>query len=129
MTIMTHPLTCSAETVAQNQKGHQGFKNYPTWAVHLWVAEEPQWQYRIAEAVLRNIGRKETAAFKNTDAIRDIIEEDLYEFDGDGKAPTLGLAADLFKYAFEEVDWFEIAQVFMEYSKEELEMLASELSR
>ena len=118
MTTTTHPLTCSA--LEQKQKGYQGFKNYPTWAVHLWIGEEPYWQERIADSILTGRTLEYASQISHlADIIKDMISEDtvsiLYDVEGEGSAPQVGLAADLFNYAIGEVDWREIATIWHGY--------------
>jgi len=126
MTTTIHPLTCSA--LEQKQEGYQGFKNYPTWAVHLWIGEETYWQARIADSILAGRTLEYASQISHlADIIKDIISEDLYGVEGEGSAPQVGLAADLFNYAIGEVDWREIATIWHGYDVEDLKAMAEDL--
>jgi hypothetical protein len=113
-------------TVKQAQDEYQGFRNYPTWAARLWISNEEQW-YEMMQQVITDWkrggaskGGSAPEAFElprdasvQVDAANDLKErigDDLDEFD-DGRGtnpPTAGLAADLFNYAWDEIDWLQV---------------------
>jgi hypothetical protein len=83
---------------------YNGWKNYETWAVKLWLDNEEGSYYAMRE--LAEEYRHEDA-WKLGDAIKDWHEEFM---------PDLGasLWSDLLTSAFEEVDWREIAEAYIE---------------
>jgi hypothetical protein len=116
-----------------DEQGYNGWKNYPTWAVNLWLAnDEPLYREALEkarEAVedapqdLNAIpdgvtGRgpiwtvEETARFRLADTLKDWVSDDL--------APDLGasFSADLLGYALGCVDWEEIAVSWIESVKD-----------
>jgi len=86
-------------------QGYNGWSNYPTWAVNLWLANDEglynETRYRVGATM--NEGRAAVA-----DAIKGYVVDDL--------APDLGasFAADLLGYALDEIDWNEIADAWLE---------------
>ncbi len=101
---------------------YNGWKNYPTWAVNLWLGNEEH-LYRCAlelargsvtvapvlPQVLDEIWTVEQAArFNLADVLKSWVENDL--------APDLGatFASDLLGWALESVDWHEIADAWLE---------------
>ena len=88
---------------------YNGWKNYPTWNVNLWLSnEEPL--YRAALIAARTVEGDETIS-------RRLALADHYKaWVRDELAPDLGssFAADLLGYALDEVDWLEIADSWLE---------------
>lgn len=77
------------ETVAE----YNGWANYPTWAINLWLDNDPGWDW---------------GAVRSGDALRDIVSEMLE--DGTG---TAGMGADLLGWALGFVDFDEIVRVHL----------------
>jgi hypothetical protein len=124
----------------EDQK-YNGWKNYPTWVVNLWLSNErgtyEECCYMAREA-LRDaphdknakpwqIGEKtfdpiwtleETARFRLADTMKEYVEE-LTEPDEEGRFHSFGLGSDLLGYALGEVNWSEIADSWIESAKEE----------
>lgn len=103
--------------MATAEKTYQGWKNYPTWNVHLWLSnEEPL--YRACHA-LANQACKEAEDQKDTERFpreaRFILADTLKEFVED-QLPELPAshASDLLTWAVEQVDWLEVADAFLE---------------
>lgn len=88
-----------------DETGYNGWKNYETWNVHLWLTnEEPL--YDAARAIARaeyeypNIGPQ--------DALKDFVEE---------LCPVLeeaSMQADLLGRALANVDWAEVVEALKE---------------
>lgn len=91
----------------------EGWSNYPTWAVNLWLAND------------RKLSEEARARVRGVDSIEDVPETlktwvtnqmpDLSRWYGP-YGPTC--AADLLSYALAEVDWFELAQEWITNVKE-----------
>ena len=87
--------------------GYQGWANYETWAVALWIDNDllQGMQERALE-----IGR-DLELYAASEALRDWTHED---------APDLGACvyADLLRAALGEVDWRELAEHYAEQARE-----------
>jgi len=86
---------------------YNGWKNYPTWAVNLWLSNDEGLYHEISELV--EIARsEENPRYAAGQEIKILVVDEL--------APDLGasFAADLLGYALDSVDWFEIADAWLE---------------
>jgi hypothetical protein len=91
---------------------YNGWSNYPTWAVNLWLSNDEGLYREALEVVARNAGTRQRVEV--ADYFKSWIVDEL--------APDLGasFAADLLGYALDLVDWFEIADSWIEDSAEAL---------
>ena len=93
-----------------DEQGYNGWKNYETWAVALWIDNE-QGSYDYARELTRTTqGQMNplwSIAGDLANGLKDWIEQEM---------PNLGgtLWADLLNAAFDEVDWLEIAENYLE---------------
>lgn len=99
----------------QNErKSYNGWTNYETWAVHLWLTNEKgsylHWKERTRE-ILANQSEADDDAPSALARLGDEIREAVHEECAITKA---NLAADLMNAALSEIDWCEIAQDFIE---------------
>jgi hypothetical protein len=99
-----------SEIVAEER--YNGWKNYPTWAVNLWLSNT-EGLYRATQDLVVAYSKTGTAVqdvkrVQVADALKDWVTKEL--------SPNLGatFAADLLCYAFGEVDWYEIATAWLE---------------
>ena len=91
---------------------YNGWSNYETWCVHLWLTNEPNdWDEQAWQCVQQCIDDndsdiKATAAYNLGEHIKEMVEE---------SAPTVsGLFADLLNAAIGAVDWREIGAAFVD---------------
>jgi len=110
-----HATRCTGDKLQLRSDDHtyNGWSNYPTWAASLWIGEEPFWMAQVAQIVLAEREKKSEYNLEQVhaaDRIKEMIEDSLDEVGEDAKPPTTGLAADLYNYAFGEIDWLEIAR-------------------
>lgn len=106
-----------SSTAAEARPGYQGWRNYETWAVALWIDNEIT-AFRYWREIARNCRRaapnteqvkkgiwtpKEAAQFNLADQLKEEITEG-HPLNG----PSM--YADLLSAAFSEVDWHEIAE-------------------
>lgn len=108
---------------------YQGWKNYETWAVHLWLSnEQADYTYWVEQARFlaspegfeAHRGRFMGILDKEPKRLaRSVLAEQLKE-ELEEAAPDLGatLWADLFGAAMGEVEWAEIADAFLETAAE-----------
>lgn len=102
---------------------HEGWSNYETWALSLWINNEEgsqrYWYEKARECAERAKDTKtrfhahteeEAARFDLADALKDELEE---------AAPDLeGLWSDLLNAALSEIDWGEVADHLLASAKE-----------
>lgn len=110
-------------------KQYNGWTNYETWAVNLWMTNDEgsegwlrdaaQEAYDDAEADA-TFTRKENAAFALADVIQAEIEE------GNPLSDKPSLFSDLLSAALSEVDWHEIATSHLDDVDEEEETAEEE---
>ena len=98
------------------EKGYNGWTNYETWAVALWIDNEQGSQERAIE-LARDCRMSASAQAKVSQFPRTaegMLADALKEWIGE-EAPDLGasLYADLLGAAFSEVDWYEIAEHYL----------------
>lgn len=87
---------------------YNGWANYPTWAVNVWLDSEPYASETVSNELLGIIGSYELDYYRGETCIREFVEENLI--------PDLGasLAADLLGAALDRVDWRQIATHWMD---------------
>ena len=88
---------------------YNGWKNYPTWAVALWLNNDQGLQEAAYELV-RDNNTGEWPRASVADAFKQWVADDLCTFHGYGDAT---MASDLLGYALDSVDWFEVADAFI----------------
>jgi hypothetical protein len=100
---------------------YNGFANYETWTVALWLGNDfatyGYWQRAAIKEkeeapqcwqVNEGIWPADKAAlFRLADRIKEDVTEDVPELDS-------GLYSDLLHAALSEVDWHQVAEIFME---------------
>lgn len=96
---------------------HNGWRNYETWAVNLWLTNDAGSSEYWAEAAADQMRRarmfphnvftvSEDARYQLADMLKDEITD---------LAPSLeGVYADLLNAALSEVEWSEIANAWLE---------------
>lgn len=105
---------------------YNGWKNYETWAVGMYLDgnyDGPGTYYAALEAArevypTEESGRRSLVA----DALRDLVEENVSPsmVDDDHPDPQLHpLVSDLLGYALSSVDWYEIADAWIENVNEQ----------
>lgn len=78
---------------------YNGWKNYPTWAVSLWLNNDPYTYGRLMELLEENEDNAQAAA-----AIREWVEDE------SPLADDASMYADILSWALSYVDWREIAE-------------------
>lgn len=94
------------------EESYQGWRNYPTWAVALWINND-EGLYGYAMEAVEDLRRD----FSGRELIQRLagVFEGLLESMVDQLSTELlgGPLADLLQYAIDEVDHFEIAENFL----------------
>lgn len=97
------------------EDGYQGWSNYETWAVQLWLSnEEPSYRHwtKQAKAVAMDHESLRAASRALARQMRSEVEEAVEESKGYKLLP--GFARDIMSAALGEVDWDEIAGAWLE---------------
>jgi hypothetical protein len=107
--------------IEEAERGYQGWTNYETWAVNLWLGNEQvssnywneaaQKTYDTTEAS-KHLTRIEEATIALAEILKTEIEEASPELEN-------GLYADLLNAALSEVNWREIAGAYLENVNQE----------
>jgi hypothetical protein len=84
-------------------EGYNGWDNYETWCVHLWLDNDQGLQEQA-----QFLARSQESGTTAEERLKTWVEEDL--------VPDLGasFAADLLGTALSEVNWTEVAEAFRE---------------
>ena len=82
---------------------YNGWKNYPTWNIRLWIDND---QY-----MLEHIARMAESEPENYDLSKD-LEAFFDDLISETRAAQTGFQEDFFRYAYGQVDWYELAQSF-----------------
>lgn len=98
---------------------YNGWKNYPTWCVNLWLSND-EGLYRTASLTVGDAKRHgDPPRVYLADMLKEMVLEIRVGVDnGYGGSETVegltGFHADLLGYALDQVDWFEIADAWLE---------------
>lgn len=92
---------------------YQGWTNYETWAVALWL-DNDEGSYRYVRGDLLDSAREMES---DTDSVCLILADSIEEMVKDG-APEMdaSIYSDLLSAAYSEVNWHEIAKSIMDES-------------
>jgi hypothetical protein len=95
---------------------YNGWSNYPTWCVNLWLSNDEGLDHATREIVSAEI-----LSDPDDHVYRVGIADALKAWVRDVLAPDLGasFAADLLGYALDQVNWYEIADAWIETAKED----------
>lgn len=96
---------------------YNGWSNYETWNVALWIDNEPG-SHRHARELAQEAwdGARAGSVFTREENAAQELAEMLEEWN-DGSNPLAGTSsmfADLLSSALSEVDWYEIAENFLD---------------
>lgn len=103
------------KVMSKEKKGdYQGWKNYPTWAVALWI-DNDRGVYETVMGMAEGLSGQSddpNAYASDTITLADQIKE-LVEADNP-VADSASMWADLMQSSLDEVDWREVAQSYLE---------------
>lgn len=96
---------------------YNGWTNYETWVVNLWIdneqGDQEYWREQAQEALDGQDGSVEDAV----DRLEDQLQDWFLEARGECKTP--GVFGDLLQSALSEVNWRELARHYVDAAKEE----------
>ncbi len=84
-----------------NDKTYNGWTNHATWLVNLWLGE-----YNYDHSELSGLSR-----YDATQALKETVDNILTDYE---TTKLDGLAADLINSALSEVNWYELADSYLE---------------
>lgn len=103
-------------TKETNMSEYNGWHNYETWAVKLWIDnEEPSynaWRERTA-LLWADEERTFSPYMSRSECARIALADDLKEYHEEVMPEVPGVWSDLLTAALSEVDWFEIADAML----------------
>jgi len=103
------PGTENEETKMSDEKGYNGWSNYETWNVKLWM-DNDEGSYNYWREQVREVW--EDKDHDKDDTITTLAK--MLEQEHDDNMPELnGCYADLLGAAMSEVDWYEIAEAMV----------------
>lgn len=95
-------------------QGYNGWANYPTWCIHLWITNEEgdynYWREQADHGLTICDGNTKEAAGWLADTLKDEWRGDA----GEDGLDLKGFWADLMGYALDQVDWREVAEVLID---------------
>ncbi|MBF0099661.1 MAG: hypothetical protein HQK77_02010 [Desulfobacterales bacterium] len=81
----------------------QGWSNYITWNVYMWIKNNPEWYAQIEKECL--FGNE--SIFEKTERLKVLIQE----LNPLAKQDTL--FADLLSFGLDQVNWYELIEHFL----------------
>lgn len=101
-----------------SEQGYQGWKNYPTWAVNLWLSNDEGLYRATLDTVedVRGMDHPSSQYWKVSESVRFNLAARLRDWVTDDLSPDLGASfvTDIYGWALEQVDWDEIAQAWLD---------------
>ena len=102
--------------MSEKDTTYNGWTNYETWAVALWIDNEQYTAERALEMAreyasepnINKLTGRDQTAYQLGKALREWVEEDMLPGLGDAS-----LQADLIGAAVSEVNWYEIAEHYL----------------
>lgn len=104
---------------------YNGFKNYPTWNLKLWIDNESS-LYRVPVGMLEQIAqshddatrpdyftREEAIRFDLAKQVQEWAEEQFLDPVTEANGPA-GPHTDILRWGWSHIDWQEIAQSYMD---------------
>jgi hypothetical protein len=87
---------------------YNGYTNYQTWDVVLWVRNDEGYYDMVIDA-LKDITQEHEDITEQADALQEFIETELI-FTSD----PVGIAADLLQNAVSHINWYEVLEALLE---------------
>jgi hypothetical protein len=96
-----------------SENTYNGWRNYETWCVNLWLSND-EGLYNDTRDLVQSLrrGTNEDDRYSLANALKDRID-DLAEYTVPGCREGANFVVDLLGAALSEVDWYEIADVWL----------------
>lgn len=88
-------------------ESHNGYKNYETWAVSLWLHNDYDEYMEVIGEAYDYAGESENGVYEFSAWLRNHIENQIPQ------NLSSGIFADFINASLGEVDWYEISQEFI----------------
>ena len=99
-------------------KDYNGYTNYETWVVALWIDNE-QGSSEYWESIAAELSSPDSPEYISDENTQKCRLADLLKDENEEALPELqGFAADLLNAGFSEVDWYDIAENLIQSAKE-----------
>jgi hypothetical protein len=105
--------------------GYNGWTNYPTWCVNLWLSNDEGLYREALERTSETVANpprvseywndEQTARYNVADTLKDWVCDGLVPDEYDGAS----FVSDLLGYALDQVNWDEIADAWIEQVQEQ----------
>lgn len=103
------------ETVKEKDTTYNGWTNYETWAVALWIDNE-EWSYRESRRIVKHAAdhaiHADTPAFAVANAL-EAWQREMADTVLDEPGMASSVWADLLGAALSKVSWYEIAENYL----------------
>lgn len=105
--------------VTQEDQTYNGWKNYPTWCVNLWLSNDEGLSTEAHRII--DILREQDAEIREELPLNLAVADHFENWVTDELAPDLGasFAADLLGFALDQVNWHEIADSWIQSVSEQ----------
>jgi hypothetical protein len=124
MMVYSEGMETKREERTMSDDTYEGWSNYPTWAVNLWLSnDEPLYREALESVRLVHERITEGDDYMTRDQIVRFEVAEGFKRWVEDMAPDLGasFSADLLGYAVGCVDWYELADAWIESHREAVE--------
>ncbi len=100
-----YDLNLDNNKLAEKSANYEGWSNYPSWAVALWLGND-EGLYNMVQEWKEELSGQEDAKYRLAEMVKDLVEEN-------NPISDATMFADLMQFAIDEVDYNEVAEHLM----------------